>query len=178
MDTIIIAYVTLGFGNKISRLAVLTDASSVDGEWNSGRMLPELTSHGGGPLTSSKYFGKEGLDALHAILDHADRYGLKWVFVRDPYYEPLLHFGGWRHVDDLEDRTIIVWSKDGVPPAAPVNAPQIPPAWQGLMWGTLPMGSSLLAILVVLMPVKKRRELVGIEAETRQEGFAPGRLVS
>ncbi len=40
-------YVTLGFGNKISRLAVLTDASSVDGEWNSGRMLPELTGHGG-----------------------------------------------------------------------------------------------------------------------------------
>ena len=38
-------YVTLGFGNKISRLAVLTDASSVDGEWNSGRMLPELTEH-------------------------------------------------------------------------------------------------------------------------------------
>ena len=39
-------YITLGFGNKISRLAVLTDASSVDGEWNSGRMLPELTEHG------------------------------------------------------------------------------------------------------------------------------------
>jgi hypothetical protein len=46
-------YVTLGFGNKISRLAVLTDASSVDGEWNSGRMLPELTQHGAGALTSS-----------------------------------------------------------------------------------------------------------------------------
>src|SRR3974390_3173657 len=52
------SYITLGFGNKISRLAVLTDATSVDGEWNSGRMLPELTSHGGGALTSSKYFGK------------------------------------------------------------------------------------------------------------------------
>src|SRR5208282_2611064 len=81
-------YVTLGFGNKIARLAVLTDASSVDGEWNSGRMLPELTQHGAGALTSSKYFGKSGIDALNAILHHADRYGLKWVFLRDPYYEP------------------------------------------------------------------------------------------
>ena len=36
-------YITLGFGNKLSRLAMLTDAGSVDGEWNSGRMLPELT---------------------------------------------------------------------------------------------------------------------------------------
>ena len=29
-------YFTLGFGNKIARLAMMTDASSVDGEWNSG----------------------------------------------------------------------------------------------------------------------------------------------
>jgi hypothetical protein len=149
-------YVTLGFGNKISRLAVLTDASSVDGEWNSGRMLPELTQHGAGALTSSKYFGKAGLDALSAVLQHADRYGLKWVFVRDPYYEPLLVFAGWRRVDDLDDRTITVWSKEDVPPATPVNAPQIPPAWQGLMWGILPFGSSILAICVVLIPERKR----------------------
>jgi hypothetical protein len=148
-------YVTLGFGNKISRLAVLTDASSVDGEWNSGRMLPELTQFGGGALTSSKYFGKPGLDALSAILHHADRYGLKWVFVRDPYYEPLLVFAGWRRVDDLEDKTITVWSKEDVPPAVAVNAPQIPPRWQGIMWGILPIGSSILAMVLVLIPEKR-----------------------
>ena len=45
-------YVTLGFGNKNARLAMLTNASSVDGEWNSGRMLPELTRFGAGALTS------------------------------------------------------------------------------------------------------------------------------
>jgi hypothetical protein len=172
-------YVTLGFGNKISRLSVLTDASSVDGEWNSGRMLPELTAHGGAALTSSKYFNKEGLDALRAILDHADRYGLKWVFVRDPYYEPLLTFGGWRRVDDLEDRTIIVWSKDGVPPAAPVNAPQIPPHWQGLMWGTLPFGSSLLAIFVVLaLPERQRRRAADVEPAVMEKDLVPGRMFS
>lgn len=151
-------YVTLGFGNKIARLAMMTNASSVDGEWNSGRMLPELTRYGGGALTSSKYFGKPGLDALRAMLQHADRYGLKWVFVRDPYYDPLLKFAGWRRVDELDDNTVIVWSKDGVPPAVPMNAPQMPPHWQGVLWGTLPFGSSLLAILVVLIPEGKRRE--------------------
>jgi hypothetical protein len=152
-------YITLGFGNKISRLAMMTDAGSVDGEWNSGRMLPELTRYGGGALTSSKYFGKPGLDALRAMLMHADRYGLKWVVVRDHYYDPLLSFAGWRPVDYLEDQTITVWGKDGVPPATPVNAPQIPPHWQGLMWGILPFGSSILAILVVLFPEKKRDEM-------------------
>ncbi len=154
-------YVTLGFGNKISRLAVQTNASSVDGEWNSGRMLPELTRYGAGPLTSSKYYGKPGLDALRAILQHADRYGLKWVLVRDPYYDPLLKFAGWRPVDDLENKTVVIWSKDGVPPATPLNAPQMPPHWQGILWGTLPFGSSLLALLLVLMPDDMRREQRG-----------------
>jgi hypothetical protein len=150
-------YVTLGFGNKIARLAMMTDAGSVDGEWNSGRMLPELTRYGAGALTSSKYYGEPGLDALRAMLMHADHYGLKWVFVRDHYYDPLLSFAGWRLVDSLEDNTIAVWSKDGVPPAMPVNAAQIPPRWQGLMWGILPFGSSLLAILVILIPEKRRQ---------------------
>ena len=150
-------YVTLGFGNKISRLAVLTDATSVDGEWNSGRMLPELTHYGAGALTSSKYFGKSGLDALRAMLDHADRYGLKWVILKDPYYEPLLSFTGWRRVDDLEERTITIWTRDGIPPAEPVNAPHVPPHWQGLMWGILPFGSSIFALLVLLIPEKRWR---------------------
>jgi hypothetical protein len=171
-------YVTLGFGPKISRLAVVTDAGSVDGEWNSGRMLPELNQFGAGELTSSKYFGEPGLDALRAILTHADHYGLKWVFVRDHYYDPLLAFAGWRPVDNLNDRTIIVWGKDGVPPATPVNASQMPPHWQGMMWGTLPFGSSLLAILVLLIPNKRREENDASDPVTDDENLLHGRLVS
>lgn len=171
-------YITLGFGNKIARLATMTDASSVDGEWNSGRMLPELTRYGAGALTSSKYFGKPGLDALRAMLLHADDYGLKWVFVRDPYYDPLLSFAGWRRVDDLEDKTIEVWSKDGVPPAMAANAPQMPPHWQGILWGTLPFGSSVLAIFVVLIPTKQRVEIREKRSFATDENLVPGRLVS
>jgi len=171
-------YVTLGFGNKISRLAVLTDASSVDGEWNSGRMLPELTQHGAGALTSSKYFGKSGIDALSAILHHADRYGLKWVFLRDPYYEPLLVFAGWRKVDDLEDKTITVWSKEDVPPATPINAPQIPPHWQGLMWGTLPICSSILAMLLALIPEKRWNQRRVVQPAAAHEDLVLERLAS
>ncbi len=151
-------YVTLGFGNKISRLAVLTQAGSVDGEWNSGRMLPELTAHGAGALTSSKYFGKAGLEALSAILQHADRYGLKWVLLKDPYYEPLLVFSGWRQVDDLEDKTITIWSKEDVAPATPIESQQRPHGWEGLLWGTLPIGSSLLAMILVFFPERRRSE--------------------
>ena len=171
-------YITLGFGNKIARLAMMTDAGSVDGEWNSGRMLPELTRYGAAELTSSKYFGEPGLDALRAMLTHADHYGLKWIFVRDHYYDALLSFAGWRPVDSLVDKTITVWSKDGVAPATPVNAPQMPAHWQGLMWGTLPFGSSILAILVVMIPEKKRNERQVDRAVTAEDYLVQGRLVS
>ncbi|MGH9343099.1 MAG: hypothetical protein ACRD19_04990, partial [Terriglobia bacterium] len=171
-------YFTLGFGNKIARLAMMTDAGSVDGEWNSGRRLPELMRYGGGPLTSSKYFGAAGLNALRAIMKHADQYGLKWVFVRDPSYDPLLYFAGWRPVDSLDDSTITVWSKDGVPPATPVNAPQIPPRWQGLMWGIFPFGSSIVAILVLFIPSERRQKARAGRPIAPDEGFAQRRVVS
>ena len=48
-----------------------------------------------------------------------------------------------------------------MPPAIPLNAPQIPPHWQGLMWGTLPIGSSILALLVLLIPERKPLESRG-----------------
>lgn len=170
-------YFTLGFGNRLSRLSLMTDATSVDGEWNSGRMLPELTKYGGGPLTQTRGFGKPGMDSLRAILAHADRYGLKWVFVHDHYFDPLMAFAGWRAVDKLEDNTITVWSKDGVPPATPVNAPQRPPQWQGIMWGTLPFGSSILAILVLFIPEKKRRETLE-EYAPEERDLVHGRMAS
>ena len=47
-------------------------------------------------LHQFKVLWQAGLDALRAMLMHADHYGLKWVFVRDPYYDPLLSFAGWR----------------------------------------------------------------------------------
>jgi hypothetical protein len=171
-------YITLGFGNKISRLAMATDAGSVDGEWNSGRMLPELTRYGGGALTSAKYFGAAGMDSLRAMMTDADKYGLKWVFVRDRYYDPLLAFAGWRPVDSLEDNTIIIWSKDGVPPATPINAPQIPPHWQGLMWGILPVGSSLFAIVVLLIPDRKRVRALAERPVSTGDEFVSGRFAS
>lgn len=168
-------YVTLGFGSRISRLATLTTADSVDGQWNSGRTLPELTQHSGAELTSSKHFGKSGLDALRAILNHADHYGLKWVLVRDPYYDPLLTFVGYRPVDTLEDKTITIWSKDGTPPAVPLNTALRPPRWQGLLWGTLPFGSSLVALLLLLLP--GGAQLPGTSATTRTtENMEPGRV--
>ena len=143
-------YLTLGFGSELSQVSTYTNASSVDGDYNSARLLPEMTNYGSAQLTNSKFYGSAGMASLRAMLAHANRYGLKYVFVHDSYYEPLLTFAGWRKTETFDNGQITVWSKDDVPPAHRIYSDAIPPAWMGLLWGTLPLGVSVLAIFLVL----------------------------
>jgi hypothetical protein len=150
-------YLTLGFGNSLPRVSTYTAASSVDGEYNSARLLPEMTHYGTAQLSSAKFFGSQGMQALRAMLKHANRYGLKFIFIRDPFYEPLVVFAGWRQVESFDSGTITVWSKDDVPPARPVPSDAVPAPWEGLLWGILPMASSVLAVwLALLLPDHER----------------------
>lgn len=152
-------YMTLGFGaNKMDEVSTYTDAGSVDGDYNSARLLPELTKNGSAALTNSKYYGTNGMEGLRGMLKHADRYGLKYIFVRDPYYDPLLAFAGWRSEESYDRGSVVLWVKDGVPPAHPTPYGTPPTAMEGFLWGTLPIGSSIVAmILVLLFPDRRRR---------------------
>jgi len=162
-------YLTLGFGSELSKVSTYTDASSVDGDYNSARLLPEMTHYGSAQLTNSKFYGTAGMASLRAMLEHANRYGLKYIFVHDPYYEPLLTFVGWRKTETFDNGEITEWSKDDVPPAHRIQSDAIPPAWMGLLWGTLPMGVSILAIfLVLVLPARKRLRRV-VESHTSIE---------
>jgi hypothetical protein len=150
-------YLTLGFGNALSKVSTYADANSVDGEYNSARLLPEMTRYGAAQLTSAKFFGAAGMDSLRAMLQHGNHYGLKFIFVHDPFYEPLLVFGGWRQVESFDQGAITVWSKDDAPPARRIPSDAIPAPWEGLIWGILPIGSSLLAIVFALILAEPRR---------------------
>jgi hypothetical protein len=151
-------YLTLGFGaSKFDQVSTYTTASSVDGDYNSARLLPEMTEYGAGQLTNAKYYGTSGMESLRAMLKHADHYGLKYIFVRDPHYEPLLAFAGWRKEEIYDKGAVTLWVKDGIAPARPTEYGQRPTAMQGLMWGTLPIGSSIVALLLVLLFPDKRR---------------------
>jgi hypothetical protein len=156
-------YLTLGFGaNKFDLVSIYTTASSVDGDYNSARLLPEMTQYGAGQLTNAKYYGTSGMESLRAMLKHADHYGLKYIFVRDPFYEPLLAFAGWRKEETYDRGNVTLWVKDGIAPARPSDLGLRPTRIQGIMWGTLPIGSSIVALLLVLLLPDKR----GRQAET------------
>jgi len=144
-------YLTLGFGNALPKVSTYTTANSVDGEYNSARLLPEMTRYGAAQLTSAKYFGTAGMESLRAMLKHANNYGLKFIFVHEPYYEPMVAFAGWRKVETYDYGSVTVWSKDDVSPARPIQSDAMPAPWEGLLWGTLPLGSSILAILLALL---------------------------
>jgi hypothetical protein len=167
-------YMTLGFGNLFSKVSTYADASSVDGEYNAARLLPEMNQYGSAQLTNSKFFGTAGMESLRAMLKHANKYGLKYIFVRDKYYEPLLAFAGWRKTEIYDDGLVSLWSKDDVGPAHKMEYGDVPPPWQGIMWGTLPIGSSVLAIVLLLaLPEKRRRaETIDFPASSKETVYA------
>jgi hypothetical protein len=147
-------YLTLGFGSELAKVSTYTNAGSVDGDYNSARLLPEMTHYGSAQLTNAKFYGSSGMASLRAMLEHANRYGLKYIFVHDPYYEPLLTFVGWRKIETFDNGAVTAWSKDDVPPAHKIESDAMPAPWEGLMWGTIPIGVSLLALfLELLLPV-------------------------
>ena len=149
-------YLTLGFGSLFSKVSIETKADSVDGDYNSARLLPEMTQYGAGKLDNAKYYGVAGMESLRAMLKHANQYGLKYIFVRDRYYEPLLAFAGWRQVETYDDGGVELWVKDDVPPAQNMDFGAPPPAWEGLMWGLLPMTVALLSLLSVIFLPERR----------------------
>jgi len=150
-------YLTLGFGNLLAKVSTYTEANSVDGDYNSARLLPEMTRYGSAQLTNAKFYATAGMESLRSMLKHANQYGLKYVFVHDSYYEPLLTFAGWSKIETYNNGAITAWSKDDAPPAHPIESDAKPAPWEGLLWGTLPMGSSFLAMaLVLLLPGRPR----------------------
>ena len=161
-------------GSELARASTYTDASSVDGDYNSARLLPEMTHYGSAQLTNAKFYGSAGMASLRAMLEHANRYGLKYIFVHDSYYQPLLTFIGYRKSETFNNGEITAWLKDDVPPAHRIQSDAVPPSWMGVMWGTLPIGVSVLAIfLVVLLPQRRVRRVMGPDsiARTRRRHY-------
>jgi hypothetical protein len=164
-------YLTLGFGSDLAKVSTYTNAGSVDGDYNSARLLPEMTHYGSAQLTNAKFYGSAGMASLRAMLAHANRYGLKYIFVHDSYYEPLLTFVGWRKIETFDKGAVTAWSKDDVPPAHKIESDAIPAPWEGLLWGTLPIGVSFLAIfLELLLPARRRVPVPVEEVPARIEG--------
>ena len=141
-------YLTLGFGDQMAWLSANTTAQTVDGDYHSARALPELTSRPVERLENSKYAGVPGIGSLQQFLAVPERYNLKYVFSNDEFYAPLLDASGWTDLGPLSNG-IEVWERADVPPLPVNGTSNEPPAWQRYLWGTVPPGSIVAALLLL-----------------------------
>ncbi len=163
-------YMTLGFGDQMAWLSANTDALSVDGNYHSVRRLPELTTRSVERLENAKYRGIPGIGALQQFLTVPEKYNLKYIFNNDKFYVPLLHFAGWKRVQELENN-IIVWENPDVIPLPKILPRKEIPKLQRLMWGILPLTSLfLIAVCYFLYWFKfRKKEISNINQEPNIE---------
>jgi hypothetical protein len=141
-------YITLGFGDQMSLLSSATLATSVDGDYNAPRQLPELNISFVGRLEGAKYAGIPDIGSLQQVLAIPEKYNLKYIFSNDSFYDPLLFFSGWHRLQRLEDG-IIVWERADIPPLPDVLPQKNISVVHSVMWGTIPMAAIFAALIVL-----------------------------
>jgi hypothetical protein len=141
-------FITLGFGDQMSLLSSETLATSVDGDYNSARQLPELNTSPVERLEGAKYAGIPGIGSLQQMLAVPEKYNLKYVFSNDQFYDPLLFFSGWHRLQRLENG-IMVWERADIPPLPAILPQKNIPVFQSVMWGTVPISSIFAAIIAI-----------------------------
>ncbi|MGB2129387.1 MAG: hypothetical protein ACPHXR_07920 [Flavicella sp.] len=149
-------YMTLGFGDQMAWLSAQTRALSVDGNYHSARRLPELTTRAIERLENSKFKGIEGLGSLQQFLTTPEKYHLKHIFSNDKFYDPILYFTGWERLDRLENG-IQVWTKINIKPLPTLLEKEDVPIYQKIWWGTVPIATLFIGILVFLNSRKNKQ---------------------
>lgn len=107
-------YLTLGFGSyDFCRLSILSNATTLDGWYYRGRVIPELADSGVGQLFTAKY-EENGMSVLRSVLENASHYHLRFVFCNDLYYESILNETGFRLLDESYEQ-VTIWVKEDSP---------------------------------------------------------------
>ncbi len=149
-------YLALGFGDQMAWLSAQTTAQTVDGNYHSARRLPELVSTPVERLDGAKFRGVAGIGSLQQFLAVPEKYHLGFVFSNDEFYDPLLFYSGWERVGRL-DNGVVVWRRQDIAPLPHVLPSKAIPVWQERMWGTLPITSLVLALLLLAWTACDRR---------------------
>lgn len=139
-------YLSLGFGDQMAWVSAHTTATTVDGNYHSARRLPELVSRPVERLEGAKFRGLPGLGSLQQFVTTPERYNLKFVFVNDTFYEPLLFANGWHRVETLING-VVVWERADITPLPDTLPVYELPVWQRLLWGVLPMTAVSAAVV-------------------------------
>jgi O-antigen ligase len=142
-------YLSFGFGDQITRLSLMTPASTLDGSYHTARGLSFLRDSGIGQIDSI-YWMPHGLDALDEILSHASVEGVRWGFVNLPAYRYILSLHGWIWRQTLSNG-VEVWENPYAVRAAEASSVEAGTALARLSWGVLPISALALTSLLALV---------------------------
>jgi hypothetical protein len=159
-------YLTLEFGAaQLSKLSMLTNATTLDGFYVHARNVPVLMRSGIETIDGARYWNN-GTNVLKYILAHAKEYKIKFVFCASPlYYEILIdsNFTILFSQDNTRDgrlgRTTIWAYKDEVPQLSEdeikIDYNEID--LQEVVWGLIPL---VLLLAIVCSVVQHLRSTI------------------
>ena len=136
-------YLTFGFGNQFAHLNLLTQATTIDGSYNTARTLPELRESGIAEVDTA-YWALNGIPAIEPILKKSGEYGVRWGFVNRKDFVPALEKTGWIYLRTFPNG-IQVWEN---PQAIIPETPPTPKAdsFATFSWGVFPVLSLITAL--------------------------------
>ena len=150
-------YLTFGFGDQAVRLSILTEATTIDGNYHTARPLPELRQSGIG-MVDTALWATPGLNALHPVLERAGERGVRWGFVNRADYAPILAQHGWRVFRILSNGVEVWVNPEAVVPAGTGAGDDTDPV-AAAAWGVLPLLTATVAAGLALARLWQGRPL-------------------
>ena len=159
-------YQTFGAGDPGVQLGTMTLATTIDGTYYTARRLPVLATSGIGMLDAALWWDPSGT-VLRRALAAANQYSIRWAFVLDPHYAPYLKAAGFIQGGPLPGG-IEVW-ENAAAPRLPASALRFGvPDVQGILWGTLPLASFALVLLLAAV-----QSVAGLREPNRKRWTTP-----
>jgi O-antigen ligase len=141
-------YITLGFGDQLAKLSVLTDARTVDGTYYTGRELLALRESGIGALDGVMWNPK-GAWAIRPFLTLSRNWGVRWAFVANQAYAAPLRTAGWQLRGTVAPG-VQLWRNSAEWVSADWQIPDDTQASAADWWGLAPLATLLSALGVSL----------------------------
>jgi hypothetical protein len=156
-------YLTLEFGAaQLSKLSILTNATTIDGFYVHARYDPVLMNSGIETIDGARHWNN-GTSVLKYILAHAKEYKIKFVFCASPFYYDILSENNFTMLfsqDNTRDGRlgrITIWAyKDEVPQLSEdeIKLDYDKIDLQELIWGLIPL---VLLLAIVCSAVQHLR---------------------
>ncbi|MBN1654124.1 MAG: hypothetical protein JXA30_10135 [Deltaproteobacteria bacterium] len=129
----------------MSKLSVIVDNGSIDGNYHTARELRALRTSGLGSLDGAVW-SQRGAQGVLPYLDLARDLGTRWALVAHPAYHTVLVAGGWIYRSKLSG--VEIWEHPLAKPFLSDCRPSL--TAESIWWGIVPISSFIFALGITI----------------------------